>query len=393
MNAKTYRVVVILVLGIMFIGCAAPQYKPASFTPQQFDPDRYVAKVDNALILFDASSSMTEGLYKGRPKIHIAKDFVYRMNQTLPKLNVNAGLRTFGQNASVGPGETALVYGMTGYSRAGLKGGLDAIEGRGGYTPISAALAAAHGDLSGSRGPIAVILVSDGEDPHIPDLPLIDDLRALKNKYGDRLCIYTVGMGNDRAGLNRLREIAEIGGCGFYTHADELATVGEMADFVEKVFLAERPKPAPKPEPKPAMPMDSDGDGVYDDRDKCPGTPKGAIVDADGCWVTGNIHFDFDKSDIKPQYESVLNEIASVMKRNPMQQLRIHGHTDSIGTEAYNQGLSERRARSAEQYLIGKGVDPANLSIMGHSFRRPIATNETDAGRAQNRRAEFEPIR
>jgi OOP family OmpA-OmpF porin len=109
--------------------------------------------------------------------------------------------------------------------------------------------------------------------------------------------------------------------------------------------------------------------------------------------MIGKVHFDFDKSNIKPQYEPILNDIADVMRRNPMLRLRVHGHTDSIGTEQYNQGLSERRARAAEQYLIGRGIDSARLSTVGHSFRQPIETNKTKTGRAQNRRAEFEPMR
>ena len=384
---------------IFFVGCAAPQFKPAPFTPHRFDMDQYVPKVDNVIILFDASSSMTGEDYKGTPKINIAKDFVYRMNQTMPDLKIKAGMRAFGQNPSVGPGDTALVYGMTDYSQAGLNRAINSIQKKGLITPIGAALKSAGSDLETAQGPIAVILVSDGQNPDIPDLPYLgEDASALKNEYGDRLCFYTIGIGDDRQGLNRLRKIADIGSCGSYTNAEDLESASAMADFVEKVFLSKRPMPAmmpaPKPvAPKPAMaPMDSDGDGVYDDRDKCPNTPKGAEVDADGCWKIGMIHFDFDKSNIKPQYEPILNKIADVMKENPMVHLRIDGHTDSIGTEVYNQGLSERRARSAEQYLIGKGIDAGRISIFGHSFLQPIATNETSAGRAQNRRDEFSQI-
>jgi len=385
----------IFVLGTLLVGCAAPQFKPTPFSPHRFDPNQYVSKVDHAMILFDASSSMTQGVYKERAKINIAKDFVYRMNQTIPDLKMKAGLRTFGQNPSVGRGDTALVYGMADYSRSGLDQGINAIQGEGLITPMSAAMGAAGKDLEATQGPIAVILVSDGEDPHIPQLPVDGAAKALKDKYGDRICIYTVGIGDDKNGLNRLRKIADIGGCGFYVNADELVSADAMAGFVEKVFLAKKPMPAPMPAPKPAAapPLDSDGDGVLDARDKCPNTPQGAKVDADGCWIIGRIHFDFDKAAIKSQFEPILNEIAGVMKRNPMLRLRINGHTDGIGTEAYNQGLSERRARAAERYLIDKGVDAARLSIMGNSFRQPIATNQTSAGRAQNRRAEFEPMR
>lgn len=395
MKGSIYIKALIIFSGILFVGCAAPQFKPTPFTPHRFDMDQYEPKVDNFIILFDASSSMTDEVYNGSAKINIAKDVVYHMNQTISNLNIKAGMRVFGQNPSVGPGDTALVYGMTDYSQAGLNQAIDAVQKEGLITPIEAAFTDAGSDLESAQGPIAVILVSDGQDPSIPNLANLDaNASALKEKYGDRLCIYTIGIGDNRAGLNRLKKIADIGVCGFYTNANDLNSTEAMADFVEKVFLTKRPPmPAPQPAaPKPAMaPMDSDGDGVTDDLDKCPNTPKGAEVDANGCWNIEMIHFDFDKSNINPQYEPILNKVADVMKENPALNLRIEGHTDSIGTEAYNQGLSERRARSAEQYLIDQGIDASRLSSVGHGFLQPIDTNETAAGRAQNRRDEFTP--
>ena len=331
-------------------------------------------------MVFDASSSMTQEKFKDKFKINIAKEFVYRMNQTIPEVKMQAGLRAFGQDASVGPGDTALVYGVTEYTTSGLDGGINAIQGYGGTTPISVGLRGADKDLESVRGPMAIILVSDGKEPSEDP---VETEKALKKKYGDRLCIYTVAVGDDIKGLNRLRQIAETGGCGFFSNADDLMSAPAMADFVTKVFLTRRP--APKPAPKPAAmapmaPMDSDGDGVTDDRDKCPNTPKGARVDANGCWI-------------KPQDEAILNEIASVMMQNPMLRIEIQGNTDSKGTAEYNQALSERRARSAKEYLIGRGIDSARIDTVGEGFRQPIATNDTADGRAQNRRDEFTPIK
>ena len=407
---------------LMFgMGCAAaPQFKPTPVTPQRFEADQYRAKVDTMYIVLDASKSMTKWPYQGRPKINIAKDMVYHMNQTLPDLDMSAGVRVFGQNPEVAPGDTALIYGITKYSQSGVTGAINDIQGHGMDTPMAAALEAAGKDLASTRGPIALILVSDGEHPEISKLPISIDAKALKDKYGERLCIYTIGIGDNPQGISRLQEIAQIGGCGFYKNANELASAAAMGDFVEQVFLTklmdsdgdgvydkddacpgtppgvevdERGCPLPTPKPKVVTPADSDGDGVLDRRDKCPNTPTGAVVDADGCWITGTVHFDFDKSNIKTEFEPVLMKIAAVMKQNPNVQLTIHGHTDSIGTESYNQGLSERRAQSAKQYLMDRGIDSSRVSTVGHSFRQPIATNKTKAGRAENRRAEFEPMR
>jgi len=387
MKGSIYIKALIVFSVMFFVGCAAPQFKPTPFTPQRIDMEQYVPKVDNFLILFDASSSMTDEIYNGKAKINIAKDVVYHMNQALPNLNIKAGMLAFGQNPSVGPGDTALVYGMSDYTKGGLNGGIDAVQKEGLTTPIEAALRVAGSDLKNAQGPIAVILVSDGQNPAIPNLAALDAATSdLKKEYGDRLCIYTIGIGDDRAGLNRLKKIAEIGVCGFYTNANDLNSSEAMANFVEKVFLAKRPpKPAPAPAPMPAAPKPA--------AKKCPEPLKGATLDSDGCWEIPMIHFDFDKSNIKPEYDPVLNEIADVMKQNPTLTMTIEGNTDNIGTEAYNQGLSERRAQSAKQYLIDKGIDADRLTTIGNGFLKPIVSNDTEAGRAENRRDEFTPSR
>ncbi|MCF8119696.1 MAG: OmpA family protein [Deltaproteobacteria bacterium] len=139
-------------------------------------------------------------------------------------------------------------------------------------------------------------------------------------------------------------------------------------------------------------PLDTDEDGVFDYKDKCPNTPKGARVDMEGCWVIHEPLFDFDKSKIKPRYYSVLDDVVKVLQQNPSVRIVIQGHTDNIGTEAYNQKLSEERARAVEQYLIQKGITEERLKTVGYGSSRPKATNKTDAGRALNRRVKLEPL-
>jgi len=136
-------------------------------------------------------------------------------------------------------------------------------------------------------------------------------------------------------------------------------------------------------------PLDSDGDGVPDYRDKCPGTPQGALVDKDGCWVIGDTLFDFDKYNIKAKYHPVLDQVATVFRKNPFLKVEIQGHTDNFGTQAYNQILSNRRARAVMNYLVKSGIDQKRLSAVGYDFSRPRASNETETGRALNRRVQF----
>lgn len=155
--------------------------------------------------------------------------------------------------------------------------------------------------------------------------------------------------------------------------------------------------PAGAPVDADGCPLDSDGDGVPDYKDKCPGTPAGAKVDADGCQIAGDVvintttdHFDFDSATLKPAMEAELDSVANQVNASKGDEmLEIVGHTDSVGTEAYNQGLSERRAQAAADYLAGKGINPGNMTVKGMGESAPVADNSTAAGRAMNRRVEI----
>jgi outer membrane protein OmpA-like peptidoglycan-associated protein len=102
------------------------------------------------------------------------------------------------------------------------------------------------------------------------------------------------------------------------------------------------------------------------------------------------IHFEFDRSTIRPISYPILDDVADLLMRNPqIHHVRIEGHTDWIGSDAYNMGLSQRRADSVRTYLINKGIDPSRLIAVGYGETRPIADNNTVLGRAKNRRVEF----
>jgi outer membrane protein OmpA-like peptidoglycan-associated protein len=105
--------------------------------------------------------------------------------------------------------------------------------------------------------------------------------------------------------------------------------------------------------------------------------------------TTNKIHFAFDKSDIKPSSYPILDEIIRTIQSKDVVAVRVEGHTDSYGTEAYNQSLSDRRARSVMAYLTSHGIPPEKVSAVGMGESRPVADNTTKAGRAQNRRVEF----
>jgi outer membrane protein OmpA-like peptidoglycan-associated protein len=181
---------------------------------------------------------------------------------------------------------------------------------------------------------------------------------------------------------------------------DELGTV-EIDPFVYTVGIGRRfgaPAPAPveaapppPPPPPPAPPAkcsDADADGVCDTADKCPGTPAGAKVDKVGCPLeqTLKLLFDFDSAELRPESIEELERLVKFMGDVPFATALVEGHTDSVGSDAYNTKLSDRRAKSVFDYLTSRGVDPARLSSIGKGESAPIADNATDAGRQENRR-------
>jgi outer membrane protein OmpA-like peptidoglycan-associated protein len=140
-------------------------------------------------------------------------------------------------------------------------------------------------------------------------------------------------------------------------------------------------------------PLDTDKDGVYDYLDKCPNTPIELKVDKDGCpmkvTINLNVLFDFDKSDVKPMYHNEIKRAADYMIAYPWEKATLEGHTDSKGTDEYNQNLSQRRVDAIKNYLVEKfGVSADRLKTVGYGESKPIATNDTDEGRQLNRRVQ-----
>ena len=148
------------------------------------------------------------------------------------------------------------------------------------------------------------------------------------------------------------------------------------------------PPPAPAPPPPPG---DEDHDGVLDNVDKCPGTPPGVAVDAFGCTRKGSITldgvtFEFNSARLTPSSRSVLDPIATDLKKYPRLKIELQGHTDSSGSDKYNLKLSQQRADAVRAYLVEQGVPAERLTARGYGESQPVEDNKTEAGRALNRR-------
>jgi len=147
---------------------------------------------------------------------------------------------------------------------------------------------------------------------------------------------------------------------------------------------------------------DSDGDGVSDQFDKCPGTPAGTAVDGSGCPlpvpvapvdsvsnVTGfeTIQFEFNSSVLKTEAYPTLDKLSSVLRENGGK-VTVKGYASSEGTAAYNLRLSKDRANSVKTYLVNSGVNSSQVATKGFGEANPVASNDTEEGRIQNRRVE-----
>ena len=364
-----------LIAALFLFGCVAQQpVQPIpEVTPTMFSSTDYVSSVDNFLIILDASSSMDD-MYNGNKKFTIAREIIKRMGQTLPELGQNAGLRSFGHNPKVSSKPTVLFYGMEKYTQKGLDEKLGLISSAGGTSAMHMALTGAGQDLKNFSGKTAVIIISDGQEKVDLESPItLKAAQALKDQMGADLCFYPILVGYDEKGVIVMDEIARIGKCGFFTNADKLFTGSGMGQFVQDVFLTKKPMvKAPAPvavTPKVVAPP---------------------VIEK--VWVVDEAYFDFDKIIIKPAGFDFLDRIVNVLKSRPDLSVKIQGHTDSIGSKAYNDVLSLERANAVKSYLTDRGIDKNRLSCEGFGFSKPAASNKTDKGRALNRRVELYPI-
>ncbi|NKF23595.1 OmpA family protein [Solimonas marina] len=204
------------------------------------------------------------------------------------------------------------------------------------------------------------------------------------------------------------------------------AETNKFADTVVSIGLlyplGARPvKAAPPQEPvqvvAPVAPTDSDADGVPDDRDQCPNTPSGTQVNDVGCALPpppppcnpplpgqhvdlagcgvgdtitlSGVNFDFDKSTLTLNAKTILDDVAAALIAAPDIHVEVAGHTDSRGSDAYNQKLSQARAEAVMAYLGEHGVAADRMTAHGYGETEPVADNDTDEGRERNRRVEL----
>ncbi|RLA53560.1 MAG: hypothetical protein DRQ65_06030 [Gammaproteobacteria bacterium] len=337
----------------LLVGCAGnPPAAPAPFQPVAIDVTPYAPKVDSFVVILDVSSSMKDNL-QDTTKSDVAKGLVANFNQTVPPLNYSAGLVTFGKSSgwSFGRGKANVVYGVTSYQSADFASALGSLEKAGGTTPMDKGVRDATGALSGESGAVAVIIVSDFWD--INSAAVMSAVRKLKAQHGDNLCLHTVQVGDAKKAASVTGAISGIGNCGDSVNAADIATPAAMAAYVTEVLLAP--------------------------------------IEYEKHSVSATALFEFDKSVLHEQGKGELHTLDEYIKSKGVKVVDINviGHTDSLGSEEYNQGLSERRAHAVKEYMVSEGVNGDIIDVTGEGELNPVADNSTDEGRALNRRVDI----
>ena len=348
-----YRSLLAVSLGLALAACAgSPAYTPAAVQPQEIDMSAYAPKVESYVVVLDTSSSMGED-YQDRPKVQTAQDTVASFNAAVPPAGFKSGLVTFGRNTGrcFGQGKANDVYGLTNHDTAAFASALGSIECAGGTTPMGDGLDATADMLSGESGPVAVIVVSDFR--WVASSPVAASVARLKAQHGENLCLHAVKVGDHERTDRLVNSMINAPGCDSAVAAADIASSDAMAGFVTSVLLA---------------PLEYEKHSV-----------------------AATALFDFDKAVLKDQGKAELQNLGEYIqgKGITVADIDIVGHTDSMGDEDYNQALSERRAMAVKEFLVASGVSADIIDVSGRGESEPVADNDTEEGRAKNRRVEI----
>lgn len=304
-------------------------------------------RIESFNYLVDYSGSMMMK-YKplGKTKIALAKAIIKRVNDVVPNLGYQGGLYVFA------PYGTVVQQGP--WDRAALSAGVDTLRDNleilGRFTPMGNGIQAHNAVIQQMTPRAAVILVTDGLSNR--GISPVEEVKAVY-AANPNVCFHIISLADTAEGKATLDEIAALNACTVYVNGIDLLESDAAVDkFVGDVFCQE----------------------------------KIAIIE--DVVVLRGVNFAFDSSALTPEAKGILDEAARIIKEHPDMRVRLLGWTDSIGTDAYNLKLSQRRANSVKDYLVSLGISPSRLMAegMGKSFRY---NNETEEGRYMNRRTEL----
>ena len=311
-------------------------------------------KVDNFIIFMDQSGSMAYAKAPaGQQKFDKALAAVNRLDKALPELGYDGGAALFAPYKSL----TSPAPFKTGSLSSAVAGVVPPFNH---FTTMGAGLAKISPAIGKLSGTTALILFTDGAANKGTDP--VASAKALYSKYAPNLCIHVISYADTPEGKQTIERIIALSNCSVVT------TDADMDQFAKDVLydashVTHPPKPVAKPAPKPA--------------------PVAKEV------ITFNLLFGFDKSAITDEMVPVLEQAKMILEEDRGANFVVSGHTDSTGPETYNQGLSERRAASVNDWLVSNGISSSRLKAVGYGETRSKYDNGTKEGRKLNRRVEL----
>nr|WP_321513579.1 OmpA family protein [uncultured Pseudodesulfovibrio sp.] len=320
---------------------------------------KMVKQVDNFIFFVDQSGSMAmKHNDLGEKKIDLAVKTMQAMNKAIPDLDYNSAVFMFAPFEAKCPPKA--------YSKATVDAAITSIatdfEVFNRSTPLGAGLADVAPVVASMEGKTALVIFTDG-DSNIGTDP-VGVAQDLYTTYGDKLCVHVVSFADNTAGEATIQGIRSAFSCSVAADAATLMNAGAMDQYAEQVFydvVADEPAPAPVPV-----------------------TPMAKEV------VSFNLNFGFDKYEITDEMVPVLEQAKMILEEDSTAMYEVSGYTDSTGAEAYNQGLSERRANSVVTWLTANGIDASRLEAKGYGEMNPKYDNGTKEGRRLNRRVEIQ---
>jgi OmpA-OmpF porin, OOP family len=356
MHKYPFQTLLMAVSLAVLAACSSAPYTPVATPAEALDPAAYTKKVESFVVLLDTSGSMISE-DQGRPRIYNAQDIVASFNSIVPPLDYDAGLVTYGKGSTgtcMGYGVATTIYGLEPYTQADFAQALGSIQCAASTTPIAAAIESATGLLVEETGPVAVIIVSDF---NWSDTAAVQEAIAqLKAQHVNNICLHTVKVGEDTTHDALIASLTDPAGCDTAVEGADLATGAAMSAYVVDTLL----------------------------------TPLDQPLQYEKYTVSAEALFDFDKYVLKPQGIAALQNLGAQIRSQGLRvkDIDIIGHTDSIGSDAYNMRLSERRAMAVRNFLVSEGVNSSIIGVSGMGERQPVASNDTAEGRAMNRRVE-----
>ncbi len=317
---------------------------------------KLVKKVDNFIIFMDQSGSMAYAKAQaGHQKADKAVAAVNRLDKALPELGYNGGVSVFAPYKPV----TAPAPFKTGSLSSAVAKIAPPFNT---FTTMGDGLAGINPAIGNLSGTTALVMFTDGASNAGADP--IAEAKALYSKYGSNLCIHVISYADTPEGKQTIEAISALSDCSVVT------TDADMAKFAKDVLYEDVVE------------------AVVEEVVVVVETPEKVIVIVEEV-ITFNLLFGFDKSAITDEMVPVLEQAKMILTEDADTDFVVSGHTDSTGPEAYNQGLSERRAASVKKWLVSNGIPASRLKTVGYGETRAKYDNGTKEGRKLNRRVEL----